>query len=350
MSVPVTDDAYAASAVRPAYPEPTIDQGDPFLFVVPPGVESAYRYYVVVTSDGFPIYGSQDLRAWQPLGPSLATRHDAWCWAPCVRYVADLDRPWVMLYSKAKGVGDPEGHQHHQIRRADAERPEGPYEDSGEVLTAGMDFAIDPDVYEKPDGSLVMAFATDYVDGPPLGTGLAEADISPDLRALTSEPRPVARAGGDWQVYEPQRSMPWKDIPGVDWARGDVVHWNCIEGPAVCTSPDGRQLVLYSGGNFAKFYGVGVLARTDEGWTDLSPDPGSCLLAPHPAAGVYGPGHCSVAVAEDGRHYISFHFRTSADAPRQFAVLPLSWGNDGLPFVDFDAAIAEASESSTGIS
>ena len=38
-------------------------------------------------------------------------------------------------------------HIGHAIRRADAVAPEGPFQDSGEVLTPDLDFAIDPDVY-----------------------------------------------------------------------------------------------------------------------------------------------------------------------------------------------------------
>jgi len=63
--------------------------------------------------------------------------------------------------------------------------PAGPYVDSGEVLTADLDFAIDPDVRLRPDGTAVLTFATDYVDEQPYGTGLAEAPLDAELRRIT---------------------------------------------------------------------------------------------------------------------------------------------------------------------
>src|SRR5688500_6683427 len=139
---------------RPLHPEPA-DQGDPYLLAVPEGVPAAHRYYVYVTrdetSDGrggrpspgaFPVYASDDLATWTAMGPSLredATRRAHW--APCVWHVPGLDRPYVMLYSRSVGIGE-EAHVGHAIRRADAERPEGPFVDSGHVLTPDTDFAI----------------------------------------------------------------------------------------------------------------------------------------------------------------------------------------------------------------
>jgi hypothetical protein len=97
----------------------------------------------------------------------------------------------------------------------------------------------------------------------------------------------------------------------------------------VLTSPRGREVVLYSGGNFADFYGIGVVAR-DPGsgqWLELSPTPEASLLGPAPAAGLVGPGHCS-AITSDGRPFLCYHFRSSPSAARQFSVAPLRWELD----------------------
>jgi hypothetical protein len=312
-------------------PEATVDQGDPFLLEVPAAERSLrrFRFYVYVTDAGFPVYGADDLldpSGWRRVGDSYpGIGIEPWCWAPCVRYVAGLARPWVMLYSRADGAGDPEGHQGHTILRADSISPEGPFADSGEVLTAGLDFAIDPDVHTRTDGSNWLLFATDFVDDEPYGTGLAHARISPDLRGLLSEPSVIARPSAPWQVFDSRRSMPWKTIPGIDWGRGDTVAWSTIEGPAATTSPGGREIVLYSGGNFTDFYGVGVIAQDEAGgWTDLSRSPAEAVLSPQPQAGLFGPGHCSV-LSSEGQTYMCFHFRAEAAALRQFAVVPLDW-------------------------
>lgn len=316
----------------PLFPEPDVDQGDPYLVEAPPG-SGDFRYFVYVSGPGFPVYGSQDLLRWTRVGDSLAADGDgdAWCWAPCVRHVAGAARPWVMLYSRASGAGEVEGHRGHRIRRADSERPEGPFVDSGEVLTAGLDFAIDPEVHAGPGGPL-LTFAADYVADEPYGTGLVEAPVSADLRRLTGPVVPVARPGFDWQLYDPARSMPWKSIPGVSWTGGRTVRWFTMEGPVALVSPAGRRTLLYSGGNFAGFYGIGVLRQEPHGWIDLSPTPEQCLLAPAPGHGLYGPGHCSVLTGDAGQ-LICFHFRTGPDQPRQFGILPLEWDRTDRPYV-----------------
>jgi arabinan endo-1,5-alpha-L-arabinosidase len=329
------------STARPGLPlvaEPATDQGDPFLLEVPAAerADHRYRYYVYVTGTGFPVYGSDDLldpAGWRRVGdsfPDLSAEH--WCWAPCVRYVPGLARPWVMLYSKAAGTGELLGHQGHRILRADSTSPAGPFRDSGEVLTADLDFAIDPDVRVASDGTSRLLFATDFVEDEPYGTGIVEARISRDLRALESAPAVLARPRADWQLYEANRSMPWKQIPGVRWDRSETVRWSTVEGPAALESPGGQPVVLYSGGNYAGFYGIGVLAsRPDGQWLDLSPRPEDCLLAPRP--GLFGPGHCS-ALTSDGQSVLCYHFRNQPDAPRQFGILPLSWHPDtDLPYL-----------------
>lgn len=316
-------------------PEPEVDQGDPFLLEVPPEqrAHQPYRFYVYISAPGFPVYGSNDLldpAGWRRVTdsyPGLGV--DRWCWAPCVRYVPGSARPWVMLYSRARGAGEPEGHQQHRLRRADSESPAGPFLDSGEVLTADLDFAIDPDVCDDADGVRWLYFALDFVDDEPYGTGIVRTRISPDLRRLESEPEVLARPRAPWQLFDAHRSMPWKDIPGVHWDQAETVRWSTIEGPAAVTSPGGRDVVLYSGGNFAHFYGIGLLARDpDTGhWSDLTPSPQASLLGPDPTAGLVGPGHCSV-ITSDGRLFLCYHFRSEAEAPRQFGVVPLRWNPD----------------------
>lgn len=317
----------------PLAPDPDVDQGDPYLVEAPPGSGGRFRYYVYVSGAGFPVYGTDDLLAWTRVGDSLAAGGDAWCWAPCVRHRPGLARPWVMLYSRARGAGEVDGHREHRLRRADAQRPEGPFVDSGEVLTSDLDFAIDADVSA---GDTTLTFAADYTGQEPYGTGLWEAGITADLRRLTGPPRPVARARNDWQLYDPVRSMPWKDVAGVDWAAGATVPWYTMEGPVALVSPAGRRTMLYSGGNFAGFYGIGVLREEPgRGWVDLSPTPDRCLLAPDPDRGVHGPGHCSVLETGSGA-LLCFHFRTGPDRLRQFGILPLHWDSADQPYCPID--------------
>lgn len=328
---PMTD----ASFYRPLFPEAR-DQGDPYALEVPPGAGARFRCYVYTTAGAtpegtaFPVYGSDDLVAWHGLGESLRVSGWGAHWAPCVRFIPGYERPYVMLYSRAVGQGEL-GHVGHTIYRADSEWPEGPFVDSGHVLTPDIDFAIDPDVYRLPDGSLKIAFAADFVEDEPLGTGIVEADITEDLTALAGPPRTLARARFDWQVYDPARSMPWKAIPNVEWST-DTVRWHTIEGPAGgLTAPDGRRVYLYSGGCFFGFYAVGALIEQPDGvLRDVSDGIIPFVIGPEPERGCYAPGHCSLVRDPAGHELLLLHARFGApDAPRQMCLAPLSWERQG---------------------
>jgi len=334
--MPQTDEV-AVRFYQPLF-EDDVDQGDPYALVMPPTVRARFRYYVYTTgedpTDGtaFPIYGSDDLIAWHRLGQALRVGRASAHWAPCVRYVPGLDRPYVMLYSRAVGVGE-EGHVGHAIRRADATQPEGPFVDSGHVLTADLDFAIDPDVYRLPDGSLKIAFAMDFVADEPYGTGIVEADIDEALTELRSAPRVLARPQFDWQVYEPARVMPWKTIRDIDWSRHKV-RWHTIEAPVGgLVSPQGKRVYLYSGGCFYNFCAVGALVDDGSGQErDVTDGVRNFVIRPEPEKGFFGPGHCSWLRTPDGSDYLLLHARFgSPDARRQMCLAPLLWTADGLP-------------------
>jgi GH43 family beta-xylosidase len=308
---------------------------------VPTSAGASFRYYVYTTGDepadgtAFPVYGSDDLVTWQRLGRALRVGRDSAHWAPCVRYVPGLARPYVMLYSRAIGVGE-QAHVGHAIRRADAAAPEGPFVDSGEVLTPNLDFAIDPDVYRLTDGSLKVAFAMDFVEDEPYGTGIVEADIDDALTELRSSPRVLARPHYDWQVYQPARVMPWKTIPGIDWDR-QTVRWHTIEAPVGgLVSPHGQRVYLYSGGCFYDFYAVGALIDDGKGGPrDVTDGARNFVVRPQPDTGFFGPGHCSWLQTPDGRDYLMLHARFgSPEARRQMCLAPLRWTAEGLPTTD----------------
>ncbi|SEL20979.1 Glycosyl hydrolases family 43 [Stigmatella aurantiaca] len=326
------------SNYRPIHPE-DVDQGDPYPLAVLEGVEAEYRYYVYVTSDqvspkAFPVYASNDLVAWRSLGASLVTDPAPRAyWAPCVHYVRGLTRPFVMLYSRSVGAGD-EAHVGHTLRRADSERPEGPFIDSGQVLTPDTDFAIDPDLYRAPDGSLRLAYATDFVADAPLGTGIVEVGVSEDLTRVLTPPALLARATDDWHLYDAQRRMPWKQIPGVDWST-DTVVWNTVEAPVGgLVNPRGQRVYLYSGGCFFGFYGVGALVEEAPGrLVNVTRGGQHFVLRPEPARGLHGPGHCAWLRGHDGRDYLFAHARFgSPSAVRNAMIVELRWDEEGLPY------------------
>jgi hypothetical protein len=323
---------------RPIYPEDA-DQGDPYPLVIPEGVEATYRYYVYVTTDAvtpkaFPVYASNDLITWRALGPALVpdSKPRAY-WAPSVTYVPGLARPYVMLYSRSVGPG-PEAHIGHSLRRADSERPEGPFIDSGHVLTPDVDFAIDPDVYRAPDGALCLAYAIDFVGDAPLGTGIVESRVSEDLTRILTPPRLLARATEDWHVFDAQRSMPWMKIPGVDWSK-DTVRWHTLEAPVGgLVNPRGQPVYLYSGGCFFGFYAVGTVVEEAPGrLVNVTKGGQHFVLGPQPERGLHGPGHCAWMRTLEGKDYLVAHGRFgSPAAPRNAMLVELLWDEQGLPY------------------
>src|SRR5688500_10678796 len=92
----------APATYRPLPPE-NRDQGDPYALAVPPEAGAEFRYYVYATGEdpaagmAFPVYGSNDLTTWQPLGKTLRVGQPSTHWAPCVCYLPELRFPYVML-------------------------------------------------------------------------------------------------------------------------------------------------------------------------------------------------------------------------------------------------------------
>jgi hypothetical protein len=330
------DDLPADNHFQPLFPD-TVDQGDPYILALPPDARGPLRYLVYCTGEDptngrtFPVYGSPDLRSWQRLGESLEVGANAAHWAPCVRYVPGLERPYVMLYSRSRGLGDLT-HVGHALWRAESASAEGPLSDTGPLEMPEYDFAIDPDVYRAPDGRLMLAFAVDFVADEPYGTGLVEATISEDLRRVTSPPRTLARPRSAWHVYDPARTMPWKEIPGVDWTARSV-RWHTMEAPVGgLRSPAGQRVYLYSGGSFSNFYAVGALVEEDGLLRDVTNDEAGFVLRPDPDRGFFAPGHCSWLRTGDGAEYLVFHARFGAlSAKRQMCLARLEWDETGLP-------------------
>ncbi|UOY02422.1 family 43 glycosylhydrolase [Blastococcus sp. PRF04-17] len=123
---------------RPIIPDPApgyADQGDPYLLTVPASSGSEYGHYLYHTDvspegDRIPVYGSHDLRTFDHLGPALRTdaplsEH----WAPCVVF-HEATRQYHMFYSRSR-PNQPNADVGQRLRRAVADRPEGPFVDQG---------------------------------------------------------------------------------------------------------------------------------------------------------------------------------------------------------------------------
>ena len=157
---------------------------------------------------------------------------------------------------------------------------------------------------------------------------------------------------GNSNLYIAPMKTPWQidgepvllSKPEFDWeCRGFLVN----EGPSVLKK-HGRIFISYSASATDHNYAMGLL-WADEGANLL--DPAAWTKSPEPVLqtchehGIYGPGHNSFTVAEDGATVLLvYHARTYTEIEgdplwspdRNTFVKPLRWRDDGMP--DFGRA------------
>jgi arabinan endo-1,5-alpha-L-arabinosidase len=295
---------------------------DPFVL----RVEGTYWAYGTAPADEagreFPVLRSQNLAQWEyvahALQPSPAARgHNHW--AP---EVAEKDGRFYLYYSAAPRDDD----QHHRLRVAIADAPQGPFTDVGESLMPEIGFSIDASPFRDPrTGRWYLFFATDYTEDAPYGTGLGMVPLADDLIHVVGQPQPVVRASCPWQIYERNRNY-----KGKVWEA-----WNCVEGPFVLFHND-RYYCLYSGGAWhSENYGVGfAVADNPMGpWIDEMAQRGPTVLKGAPPK-VIGPGHNSVVLGPDNRTlFCVYHAWDDSRTARRMCIDPLIWTPDG-PKVD----------------
>jgi beta-xylosidase len=272
-----------------------------------------YAYGTDSTTDAsvaFEVLRSRDLVTWDSLGRCLpdTIRPARDYWAP---EVVEHDGRFHLYYSV--GVED----RDHRIRVATAGRPDGPFTDSGRVLTPHERFAIDAHPFRDDDGTWYLFYARDVLDGERVGTSLA-VDRLVAMDRLAGEPVPVLSATADWQLFKRARPM-----------YGQVYDWYTLEGPFVVKRL-GRYWCLYSGGAWTgSGYGVSwAVADAPLGpWHEpLAGQP--ALMRSRPGF-AEGPGHSSVVTGPDDEDYIVYHAWDRHHTARQMCVDRIEWTPDG---------------------
>ena len=270
------------------------------------------------TGRQFPVLHSADLVHWEYVTHALEPLTDPPAftyWAP---EVARRDGRYFMYYSATTSASD----EHHRLRAAVADRPEGPFTDSGCELLPGAGFSIDAHPFRDPrTGRWFLYYAADYTDDEPYGTGLAVVALREDMVSGHGPPRVVVRASCDWQIYERDRNY-----KGRVWNA-----WHCVEGPFVLFH-DERYWCLYSGGAWhTENYGLGFAVADDPmgPWTDDFASRGPTVLRGAKDR-VIGPGHNSVVIGPDGRTpYVVYHAWDANHTARRMCIDPLHWTKDG---------------------
>lgn len=270
----------------------------------------------------FPVLRSNDLAHWEYVGHALEPLRDPPAftyWAP---EVAQRDGRFFLYYSASTSQSD----EHHRLRAAIADRPEGAFIDSGKLILPDYGFSIDAHPFCDPkSGKWYLYFAADFTEDEPHGTGLAVVPLADDMVSAAGKPRIVVRATCDWHVYERDRNY-----KGRTWNA-----WHCVEGPFVLFH-DERYYCLYSGGAWhTENYGLGfAVADHPLGpWTDEMAAHGPTVLKGI-AKRVIGPGHNSVVLGPDDRTlYCVYHAWDVNHIARRMCIDPLIWTREG-PKVD----------------
>jgi len=275
-----------------------------------------------LTVDGAPgvfaILRSNDLASWSPVGSALEILHpdygDAY-WAP---EVAFANGTFYLYYSVGRGD------KGHHIRVATSTQPEGPYRDTGALVTNPFfcPFAIDASPFRDDDGEWYLFYARDFLDSGPngrAGTGVV-VDRLLDMTRLAGTEREVARARHDWQRFAAGRIM-----------YGGIYDWHTIEGPCV-RKRNGKYYCLFSAGRWENdTYGVDfAVADNPLGpYRCDSDDSGARVLRTLPGE-VLGPGHNSLAEGPDGKtDYIVYHAWDSRMTARRMFIDRIEWTSRG---------------------
>ena len=265
----------------------------------------------------FLLLRSDNLVDWTEVGSALKLLPQDYgtaYWAPEVAYENGLFHLYYSLGRSDK--------QHH-IRLATSPAPEGPYLDTGALLTSPYTcpFAIDPSPFQDDDGQWYLFYARDFLDtdaGARAGTALV-VDRLVTMDRLAGEERTVARPRHDWQRYIADRVM-----------YGGQYDWHTLEGPCV-RKRNGIYYCLFSAGRWEDAtYGVDwVTSKSVTGpYQDQTNSDGARILRTIPGR-VLGPGHCSITEGPDGSEMLAYHAWDVQKTGRRLCIDPLTWTMEG---------------------
>lgn len=293
-----------------------------------PSVKQLGDYYYAFGTTGsgrlpdgriFTMLRSRNLVDWEPLGGALVPPSDNphyQYWAP---EITENQGKYYLYY--AMGGIEPE---RFVVRVGVSDKPQGPYADSGAILTdcESNRFTIDPFPFRDDDGQWYFFYSCNFPyesNGLHAGTGIV-VDRLINLTRLGGERHLVLRAASDWTLYESNR---WMSV------YNRTFDWHTIEGPCVLKHGE-KYYCLYSGANWQTTrYGLDyVVADNPLGPYTGAGDHARVL---HGIPGkVRGPGHNSVVTGPDGKtQYVVYHAWDEKTTKRQMCVDRLDWTPDG---------------------
>ena len=241
-------------------------------------------------------------------------------WAPELHFNAGA---WYVYFAAAPSREIKNGlfqHRMYALRNPSANPLEGAWEMMGEVLTGRDTFCLDATTFSH-GGLLYYLWAQ------------KEAEIAGNSNLY------LAPMATPWQLKQPGGPAVMLSRPAFDWeCRGFLVN----EGPSVLKR-NGKIFISYSASATDENYAMGLLWADDTAdlldptsWTKLAQP----VLTTDYARGLYGPGHNSFTVAEDGvTVLLVYHARSYTEIvgdplwnpDRHTFVKPLMWDEGGMP-------------------
>jgi len=235
-------------------------------------------------------------------------------WAPELHFI---NNKWYMYYTA--GTGDVNlGQRIFVLENASTDPTQGTWVDKGQVKDPAADFwAIDPDIFNY-NGSNYMVWS-----------GHATAGDYTQRLYIAKLQDPWTLASGRVEISSP--TYAWEKIgapPAVN------------EGPEVIKNPAGNLVLVFSAsGCWTDDYCMGMsmlkgggdpLSATD--WSK-SANP---VFVKDPAAGAYGPGHCSFFKSPDNtENWLLYHANSAPNQGcgdvRNPRMQKFTWKADGTP-------------------
>jgi arabinan endo-1,5-alpha-L-arabinosidase len=291
----------ARDSALPTYTNPVFDADFPDPAVL--RAEDGY-YYAYATQGGEPMHNlqvarSRDLVEWERLGDALPVK-PGWArrtqdfWAPHVSvhrgryYLYYSAKPDAALDDTSRGLC---------LAVATADRPEGPFTDSGRPLQCGPGFVnIDPMAYDDPTtGRRLLYWGSGF--GP-----IKVQELGPDRLSFAAGSAPV-------------------DLVHPVASEDPAQYQRLVEGAWV-TRRGGYYYLFYSGDNCCgpNAHYAAMVARSRnatgpfETLAAATGAPGSVILA---RRGIWvAPGHNSIAEDRAGGHWMLYH-AVDSRRPRQ---------------------------------
>ncbi|RIX59444.1 alpha-N-arabinofuranosidase [Paenibacillus nanensis] len=316
----------AASTGSSEYPNPLIEQrADPWVYKHTDG----YYYFTasVPEYDRLELRRSRTIRGLGDAKPATVwtkpeqgemSKH---IWAPEIH---SIDGKWYIYYAAAREDA-PFDHRIYVLENGAANPLEGEWTEKGQLATEWESFSLDATTFEHK--------GTRY---------LVWAQKDPRIRGNSN--LYIARMANPWTIEGGQTLISKPEYP---W---ETIGFWVNEGAAVLKR-NGKVMITYSGSATDDNYAVGLLTADEnadlmnaESWSK-SEQP---VFRTSEENGIYGPGHNSFTVSEDGRQdVIVYHARSYKeiegdplyDPNRHTRAQVFGWNEDGTP--DFGEPVQE---------